>query len=238
MTKEDSSARKNVAKLLAGKLRTAIVKGRFQPGDALPSERELAAQYEVNRSSVREAMKQLEAWGLVKIRHGGATRVADLLDAGLNVVPLLIEEGGAIGEQVLRDLLEVRELVLGWTAEQAARKADDEAIAKLDELCAALSDPRTSAETLQRLDYDWFQELLRTSGNQLLALFGRIVRDVYFRDSERFLALYRGELFDPSHHRACLAAIRKRDAIAAGDAMRAHAAAALRLVAPPTGVRS
>lgn len=226
---EDSSAKRNVAKLLADKLRASIVKGSFQPGDALPSERELAAKYDVNRSSVREAMKQLEAWGLVKIRHGGATRVADLLDAGLNVVPSLIEAGGPIGEQVLRDLLEVRELVLGWTAEQAARKADDDAIAKLDELARALSDKRATRESLQRLDYDWFQELLRTSGNQLLALFGRVVRDVYFRDASRFLSLYADGVFSAEHHRACIDAIRKRDAQAAGDAMRAHAASARRI---------
>ncbi len=71
-------ARGGVADRLAASLRTSIVRGRLRPGDPLPSERELADQYEVNRSSVREAMKRLEAWGLVKIRHGGATRVERL----------------------------------------------------------------------------------------------------------------------------------------------------------------
>ena len=65
-----------IADKIAEKLRSAIVGGRLRPGDALPSERELAEQYDVNRSSIREAMGRLETWGLVKIRHGGATRVS------------------------------------------------------------------------------------------------------------------------------------------------------------------
>lgn len=44
-----STPRKNVAEKIAGALRSAIVKGRFQPGDPLPSERELAEKYAVNR---------------------------------------------------------------------------------------------------------------------------------------------------------------------------------------------
>ena len=48
-----------VAEQIAGKLRQAIIEGRLRPGDSLPSERDLADQYDVNRSSIREAMKRL-----------------------------------------------------------------------------------------------------------------------------------------------------------------------------------
>lgn len=227
--------RKNVAERIATTLRTAIVKGRFQPGDALPSERELAEKYDVNRSSVREAMKRLEAWGLVKIRHGGATRVADfLLDAGLHLVPTMIEAGGEMGDTVLRDLHEIRGLMLGWGAEQAAKKADAASMARLDELARKLSDPRAKPQALQELDYDFFQELLLISGNQLLTLLARVVRDVYFLGAERFLSMYRADVFDPQNHRRTVAAIRARDVRAAGDAMRAHAASALRLIEEKT----
>jgi DNA-binding GntR family transcriptional regulator len=56
------------------------------------------------------------------------------------------------------------------------------------------------------------------------------VRELYFRDSERFLPLYRADVFDPKHHQRAVAAIRARDASAAGQAMREHAASALRLL--------
>lgn len=226
-----SMPRKNVAEKLASTLRSAIVKGRLQPGDALPSERELAEKYDVNRSSVREAMKRLEAWGLVKIRHGGATRVADLLiSSGLSLVPSLIEAGGELGSAIMRDVHEVRGLLLGWGAEQAALKADAASMGRLDELARQLADPKAKPATLQQLDYDFFQELMAISGNQLLTLFGRLVRDVYFQGAERFASLYRADVFDARHHRRAVSAIRARDPRAASEAMRAHAASALSLL--------
>lgn len=226
-----TTPRRNIAERIARTLRASIVKGRLQPGEALPSERELAAKYEVNRSSVREAMKRLEGWGLVTIRHGGATRVADgLLDAGLSLVPELLEAGGELGEGILRDLHELRGLLLGWSAEQAAQKADGASIARLEALARALAEPRQKPAALQALDYDFFEQLVLIAGNQLLVLFTKLVRDIYFRAPERFLPLYRPEVFDPGLHRACVAAIRARDVKAAGEAMRAHAATALSLL--------
>ncbi|MFO0600125.1 MAG: GntR family transcriptional regulator [Myxococcaceae bacterium] len=220
-------SRKNIAERIATALRTSIVKGRFQPGDALPSERELAEKYDVNRSSVREAMKRLEAWGLVKIRQGGPTRVSDLLDAGLHLLPAIMEAGGDLGDGILRDVHEIRGLMFGWGAEQAALKADASSMARLDDLVRRIVEAKGKPTVLQELDYDFFHELILISGNSLLALLSRLVRDVYFRHGHRFLAMYRPEVFDPQHHRRAMAAIRARDARTAGDAMRAHVATAL-----------
>ena len=52
-------ARRNIAERIARTLRASIVNGRLQPGEALPSERRLAERYDVNRSSIREAMQRL-----------------------------------------------------------------------------------------------------------------------------------------------------------------------------------
>jgi len=230
-----SPPKKNVAERIATTLKSAIVKGRFQPGDALPSERELAERYDVNRSSIREAMKRLEGWGLVTIRHGGATRVTEfLLNAGLSVLPELLEAGGELGTSVLADLHELRGLLLGWSAEQAAKRADPASVARLDELAKKLSEPRLKPADAQALDYDFFEQLVLVTGNQILVLFAKVVRDIYFRAPERFLAMYRPDVLEPAHHRRAVAAIRARDAKAAGDAMRAHAATALALLRKET----
>lgn len=221
-------ARRNIAERIAHTLRASIVKGRLQPGEALPSERVLAQRYDVNRSSIREAMKRLEAWGLVTIRQGGATRVAQvLLDAGLSLLPPLLDARDEL--VVLREFHELRGLLLGWSAEQAALKADPASVARLEALARALSEPRQKATTLQTLDYDFFEQLVLISGNQLLLLFTKVVRSVYFRAPERFLPLYRTTVFNPEHHRQAVIAIRERNHCAAGDAMRAHASTALAL---------
>ncbi len=198
-----AGAKKKVAERIASSLRRAIVEGRLKPGDALPSERELAGTYEANRSSVREAMKRLEAWGLVNIRHGGATRVADFfLSAGTDLVPYLFE---------------------------VAAKADPASLARLEELARRL-EQETRPAALQELDYDFFQALVAVSGNRILALVANLVREIYSRGKERFAAMYEPGVFDAGHHRRAAEAIRRRDAKAAGDAMRAHAATALATV--------
>lgn len=230
----EPASRATVGERIAQSLRSAIVRGRLRPGDALPSERELAAEYAVNRSSIREAMKRLDAWGLVQIRHGGATRVSDfLLSAGLDLLPHLVELGGRIEPAVLRDLHELRGMILGGCAAQAAEKADPAAVARLDELARRLADPRARPATLQALDYDFFQALVDITGNRLLRLFTNVVRDIYERGRERFLPLYARDVFDPAHHRRAVEAIRAGDAAGAGAAMRAHAATALGTVEPP-----
>jgi len=217
-----------VAERIADSLKAAIMKGRLKPGDALPSERELAEKYEVNRSSVREAVKRLQGWGLVQVKHGGATRVRDLLlGAGLNVLPSLVELG-AVDPGILRELHELRGMLLGWCAERAAVLADGDGVARLEVLVEKLEDPKARPAALQVLDYDFFDALVQLTGNRLLGAFSSLVRDVYLRSPDRFVALYRRGVFDPALHRKAVNAIRAKNGRAAGDAMRAHAATALR----------
>src|SRR5205814_23916 len=131
--------------------KAAIMKGRFRPGDALPSERELAEKYEVNRSSVREAVKRLQGWGLVQVRHGGATRVRDfLLGAGLEMLPTLVEVG-KVEPGILRELHEIRGMLLGWCAERAAVLADGEGVERLSALVEQMEEPKAKPAALQVL---------------------------------------------------------------------------------------
>lgn len=226
-----SPARRGVAERIAESLKGAIVKGRLRPGDALPSERELAEKYDVNRSSVREAVRRLEAWGLVQVRHGGATRVTDyLLSAGMDLLPALVAVGGKVDPAILRDLHDIRAMLLGWCAERAALQADPSSLHRLEELARGMADPRAKPAALQELDYDFFEELVRISGNRILLLVSNVVREVYLRGKDRFAAMYQKGVFEPAHHRRAVEAIRSRDARAAGEAMRAHARTALHTV--------
>lgn len=221
--------RRGVAERVAESLKGAIMRGRLRPGDALPSERELAQKFSVNRSSIREAVKRLEAWGLVQVRHGGATRVTDfLLSAGVDLLPALVEVGGKVDPAILKDLHDIRSMLLGWCAERAAELADAASVARLEDLARRMADPKARPAQLQELDYDFFQALLGVTGNRLLVLFSNVVRDVYLRGRDRFLPMYEKGVFDPGHHRKAVDAIRARDPRTAGQAMRAHAASALR----------
>lgn len=56
-----------------------ILEGVLRDGDRLPGERELSRRFDVSRPILREALKELEARGLVESRHGGGTFVADVV---------------------------------------------------------------------------------------------------------------------------------------------------------------
>jgi DNA-binding FadR family transcriptional regulator len=226
-TAKPQRARSRVAERIASTLRKAIVAGRLRPGEKLPSERDLADRYDVNRSSIREAMKQLEAWGLVKIRQGGATRVSELLLKSTDLLPQLLELGAKIDPAILRDLHEIRALLLAWCAEQAAMKADSSSVDRLELIIRKMEAAKGDKKVLQELDYDFFQSLVAITGNRLLALLGQVVRQVYLRQGLNFESLYGPKVFDLKHHRQALAAIRKRDADLAGNSMRLHALTAM-----------
>src|SRR5437763_2426782 len=52
-------------------IREAIFSGRYRPGDRLPTERELALQFGVSRVTIRDALRALEATGLIRVKVGG-----------------------------------------------------------------------------------------------------------------------------------------------------------------------
>jgi GntR family transcriptional repressor for pyruvate dehydrogenase complex len=231
-------ARGRVAEELASSLQELIVEGRIGAGDALPSERELAAKFEVNRSSVREALHRLEAVGLIEMKHGGATRVRDVLvSAGLHLLPFLVARGGRLDPAWLRDLLEVRVMFLSWCGEQAARRASADDVERFEAIAARVAEEharerRASAHHLMALDWDFFSALVATTNNRVMALLTNVVREVHTRDPARFKALYEGDAFDPRHLTRAVEAVRKRDAPAAAAAMRAHGESALAALFP------
>ena len=214
---------------VAESIQNQVIEGALMPGDALPSERELAQQMAVNRSTVREALHRLEGMGMVEIRQGGATRVNDfLVKAGLQILPLLVAPRGVPDAGLLRDLLAIRGMLLSWTAQKVARRIARKGRAalagsRLSATVEALSRADATPEELQLRDFDFFEELVRLCENRVLALLLHPVRQVYLRNRGIFEALYRPGVFDPRHHQRALSAIERGDADAAGAAMAAHA---------------
>ena len=92
---------------VAEQLRDAILDGRFAAGTKLPPERELAAEFGVNRTSVREAIKVLEGLGLVAVRQGDGATVRPLVDASLDVLGPMIFHGGRIDMALVGEMAEV-----------------------------------------------------------------------------------------------------------------------------------
>ncbi len=137
---------KNALKIKPAKLSDQIVRqleqmlleGSFAAGQKLPTERELAEQFDVSRPSVREALQKLGAKGLVLRKQGGGTFVCDSLVGGLT--DPLFELIGRHPESQF-DLLEFRHALEGICAYYAALRgtANDfnQIKQRYDEICVA-----------------------------------------------------------------------------------------------------
>ena len=99
-----------------------ILDGVLRDGDRLPGERDLAQDLDVSRPILREALKELEARGLLVSHHGGGTYVADIIG---QVFSKPIAELISRHARATRDYLEYRRELEGLTAELAARRATD-----------------------------------------------------------------------------------------------------------------
>lgn len=124
-----------VSQVIVDQIRLHIHEGRLSPGDRLPSERELCTRFGVSRVTVREALRVLEAGGLVEIRvgaHGGAfvtspsqARLGEGLADLLKLSPLTAAE---VTEARMVFELGIVPLVI--------ERATGEDIAALNEICA------------------------------------------------------------------------------------------------------
>jgi GntR family transcriptional regulator, transcriptional repressor for pyruvate dehydrogenase complex len=124
-------------------LRDAVLSGAYAPDAALPSERELATTFEVNRHAVREALRRLQQLGLVKVSQGGATRVLDWrVHAGLD---LAMSSGDILPVGTLvRDMMEMRACLGADAARLCALRgtpaAKEHVVARVGDLAAAAPD--------------------------------------------------------------------------------------------------
>ena len=235
--------KKRIGERVAVALRESILRGEFLPGDSLPSERDLAARFQVNRASIREALTRLETLGLLQIRHGGATRVRDFLTtAGLQLLPFLVAPGGVPDLPLLKDLLDLRVALLGWTARRAAQRLQDApdlklagSFKKLQSLVKKMEQARSQPQKLKILDFDFFQTMVHMTQNRVLILVVNAIRQVYLSQPELFDHLYQPGIFDTTRHRATLRALDAGDKKKAAKAMEAYGKIAFDLLQPDAG---
>jgi GntR family transcriptional regulator, transcriptional repressor for pyruvate dehydrogenase complex len=203
--------------------RQALFEGRLSAGDPVGSEQQLALQFGVSRSTIRDALRALEAAGLVEVRtgakggvriaQGDPNRFADGLAVQLKLVGL--DVGDALAAQ----------MGLEWVAaELAATKATpadlaslstllDEADALVDAGPAFTDAAAAFHEALARASHNW---AIVTS----LRAISELLRELHVRNTtpDRARRVMR-------IHREIFAAISGRDAELAGQLMRSHISA-------------
>ena len=214
-------ARRKTYELVAERLVTMIATHALDPGDHLPTERELTESFRVGRSSVREALRMLESQGVIEPSAGGAFVVAaaaNPLNSSLRLL-LSLDEGTRV-----HDVFEMREILECEAAALAAGRHAPEHLQEMDDAIAEMTASLGNAEDGGFIDADlrFHLALAAATGNRLVLHTMHAVREVIRRALLTVYHIPRSPESAIDEHRAIREAVASGDPDHARAAMRAH----------------
>lgn len=194
-----------------------ILSGRWPADRSAPSERDLAVALEVNRHSVREALKRLQQAGLVQIGQGGHTLVLDWRShAGLDMLAALAATGVVPLNKALADAAVMRRALGADAARLCALRADTDKLAAVSSAAAAYPESGDLA-VLRDADLEFWTAIVIGSGNLAYRLsLNTLVSSTDAIGRELFIKLNAEMFIDRSAHLELAAAITARDGDTAG----------------------
>jgi GntR family transcriptional repressor for pyruvate dehydrogenase complex len=195
-----------------------LISGQVEPGQRLPSERQLAETLGVGRSHVRQAIKSLTVLGLVDARQGDGTY---LKRTDSPLLPLAIEWGLLLGAKRSQDLVEARAELEILLAGLAAERRDEAALQELRR-CVDIMQRTTDNEEFVQADVAFHLEIARSTGNRSLFQIMRSIRSLMQVWIHRVAYAPGTRPATWAEHSAVLEAIEAADPAAARAAMIGH----------------
>lgn len=208
--------------LLADRLRELILRGTLAQGELLPPERSLVQETGLSRGSVREALRVLEAEGLVEIIRGrtGGTRVAAPKRAALARSVELFVRANSVS---LTALLDCRAAIEPMLARLAARNRTEDELRELEALQTSFEASVDDLARYRAINYRWHRQIAYCSRNEpLTALTEAILVTAQEAKAYERVTTPANRLRAIEMHSVVMDAIRRQDAEAAADAMENH----------------
>ncbi len=210
----------NLADEIAAQLRDRILKETLSPGQRLPTEQALGAQFGVSRNVIREAIARLKLTGLVETRHGVGTFVKQDIENR----PFEIEQDDLLE---FKQLIDVYRLRVEVEAGAAALAATHRTSAQLEAIKQALrqSGQHQDWEAGAKSAVDFHLAVSQASNNpyftRIMGHLDSVIRDAVRTLRFRSMGTSRLEEVDAEHERI-VDAIERQDANMARQAMREH----------------
>jgi GntR family transcriptional regulator, transcriptional repressor for pyruvate dehydrogenase complex len=216
---------KRTFKEIASQIRRLINSGTLKPGDKLPSENELAAQFRAGRLSVREALRMLEQAGLIVVRQGSTggsyVRELDATVAVESIIDLMWQ--GDIG---IPDLTDARSAVEAVILTKAFHHMTDENMRALEESVRGLEELVASGEEgdypVEPTLTDFHMLLARATTNPIFPIILKVLLEMTMRVMKPAEANMDRLKRHTVSHRAVVNAIKSGDLEAALAAMEGH----------------
>lgn len=217
LTREPSLASRVTESMLA-----SIASGRFAPEEWLPSERELSEQFGVSRTVIREAVRGLEAKGVIEVRSGRGARVAHVSSSRVSE-SLQLYLSGAQSQQLLgpSEISEVRETLELRLVELACDRATDADLAEIAQSLDAMKSAATSEEAAVH-DAEFHRRIALATHNALYVALLESLNAVMMPIRVRSLEIEGRLALTVKQHGAVLDALVTRSTVAARAAMDGH----------------
>jgi GntR family transcriptional repressor for pyruvate dehydrogenase complex len=196
-----------------------LILKKLQPGDKLPSERDLAESLGVSRSSIRDAIRSLELMGMVEPRQGAGTIVRQISSDSL-VNPLA--NARKRKEELVGELLDFRKMLEPSLAARAATRATIEELAEMEEILKRQDEKLRNGESTIPEDTEFHYAIALASGNSVVRKVLDTLMDLLRDSRERSLQVEGRPQKSLAGHRKILAALNRRDAEAAKLTMKRH----------------
>lgn len=196
-----------------------IRQGVLQHGARLPSERMLAEQFNVSRSSVREAIRSLELQGLVVSRRGSGTFINT---EAIESVVALLASTLSTGNETMKEIFEVRHLLEPQIAAVAATRADQDEVQRLADILEEQQQQLAQGETGVDADTAFHFALAAATHNSALVKVVSAVEDILRLSRDKSLQEPGRAKRSLDSHRQILEKVRSGDAEGARTAMEYH----------------
>ena len=197
MTLVSAIRKTRIPEEIVGQISQLVHDGVLKPGDQLPPERELAQQMNVSRASVREAMRLLDTTGVVVVRPGAGTFVAE---DSIQAIVDAVSSRRSNGNTLIRDTFEMRLLLEPHVASLAAERATEGHIVRMRQLLDAQEADILQGGTGVEFDSKFHFAIANATNNHALVAITEAISDILSRSREiSLLSPERSQLSHQSH---------------------------------------
>lgn len=205
-------------------IKRVILERGLPPGAPIPTENELVAELGISRGSLREALKSLQARGIVEVRHGRGMFVGrPSLDS---IVDGLIFHGRLDDHRndltTAAELVDVRDILETALVARVAAGADPELVAELEQIVSDMEGALQRGETFQEADRRFHEQLYSRMNNSLVLQFVRAFWEILDAVRPQLASGLSDPATDVGYHRTIVECIRAGDVDGARDAMTEH----------------
>lgn len=203
-------------------LMESIASGRLMPGDELPAERELGNQFGVSRTIIREAVRSLQAKGLIEVRSGRGARISAVPASQITETIRLFLQGAQAQDLLdAEKISEVRTTLEVRMVELACERATDADLERLQRAVEAM-DADEDVEQASEHDVAFHRLIALATYNALFVLLLDSIGDILMEIRRRSLAVEGRKDRAVEEHRRIADALLARDVAAARQAMVDH----------------